>query len=142
MVQETKAERRARKAAAIANDQAGTPEGDTARVIANELESKGRAERIRQVAEAKKAADAKPEPKDDDAKPEPATDGKVSIADVAKGMGVDAKLARAKLRRLAAKGELPEGLSCVDGRWTRVTVGDRLHVFLMATFAPMQPKVE
>lgn len=134
---ENKESRRARKAEAIAKDAAATPEErDTASKIAAELDRKAR---IKEAAEKKKAEqEANAEPKSEDAKSEPASDGKVSIADIAKVLGVDPKLARAKLRRLAAKGELPPGMECVDGRWVRVTPGDKLHTFLMATFAPMK----
>lgn len=78
---------------------------------------------------AKAVKDAKPEPKAADAKPEPTRDpNDLSVADVARELGLNPKVVRAKLRR--------HNIRAKDGRHARVMRGSPDHVNLLAILAP------
>ena len=77
------------------------------------------AEENRKERKAKRKKPAKKKASGKKRGPQPKNDGLLSVSDIAREIGIDPKVARAKLRR---NGEKPE-----DGRWPRVKPNSKEH---------------
>lgn len=73
----------------------------------------------------KKKPAAKKKPPGKKRGPQPKDDGLLSVSDIAREIGIDPKVARAKLRRYGEKAE--------DGRWPRVKPNSKDHKAMIDT---------
>ena len=97
--------------------------------VVGDKESPAEEARVERKAGRKRPAKKKPDPKKKPTGkkrgPQPKNDGLLSVSDIAREIGIDPKVARAKLRRY---GEKPE-----DGRWPRVKPNSKEHKQLIET---------
>lgn len=64
----------------------------------------------------------------------------ISVSQIATDLGLDPKRARAKLRALVEKDELPDGLEVTEGRWPLVKRDSKQHKQLIAALKPAEAK--